>query len=262
MNPRVAALAQLVEHRFRKAGVRCSSHLSGTILSCHLRAFGGLFSVVLPPFEDRNPAMPMTEIFENVQGLIESFEVKLKTFSGEGVDEVVSRLHAQDRSATSVVVPEPKSLPVLNHLDSCLEEAARFDAPIERAISVLRPHLQWLQSKAYNDALLGTGFIENYGWCEIIGPRGFFPGDDFLLGLLMLGPNQHYRDHFHPAPELYWPLTSETEWRKGEESLTPKPCGSVIWHRPNVIHATRTGAAPLLTFWSWTRDTATPARLV
>ena len=27
----VAALAQPVEHRFRKAGVRCSSHLSGTI---------------------------------------------------------------------------------------------------------------------------------------------------------------------------------------------------------------------------------------
>jgi hypothetical protein len=27
----VAALAQLVEHRIRNAGVRCSSHLSGTI---------------------------------------------------------------------------------------------------------------------------------------------------------------------------------------------------------------------------------------
>ena len=29
--PKGAALAQLVEHRIRNAGVRCSSHLSGTI---------------------------------------------------------------------------------------------------------------------------------------------------------------------------------------------------------------------------------------
>ena len=29
----IAALAQLVEHRIRNAGVRCSSHLSGTIFS-------------------------------------------------------------------------------------------------------------------------------------------------------------------------------------------------------------------------------------
>ena len=206
--------------------------------------------------------MPTNKIFENVQFLIESFEVKLKTFSGEGVDAVLARLHAQDRSATSVVVPEPTTLPVLRYLDQCLVEAHNFDVGIASGISALQPHLQWRQSKAYNDALLGTGFIENYGWCEIIGPRGFFPGDDFLLGLLMLGPNQHYRDHFHPAPELYWPLTSATEWRMSEEPLTPKPAGSVIWHRPNVIHATRTGVAPLLTFWSWTQDTATPARLL
>ena len=31
MNRAVAALAQLVEHSFRKAGVACSSHASGTI---------------------------------------------------------------------------------------------------------------------------------------------------------------------------------------------------------------------------------------
>ena len=31
----IAALAQLVEHRIRNAGVRCSSHLSGTISPDH-----------------------------------------------------------------------------------------------------------------------------------------------------------------------------------------------------------------------------------
>ena len=34
-----AGLAQLVEHSFRKAGVRCSNHLSGTISSVYLSKY-------------------------------------------------------------------------------------------------------------------------------------------------------------------------------------------------------------------------------
>ena len=207
-------------------------------------------------------AMIRALVAERAQAFTRAISSHLKRLAGEGVGEVLSRLDEQETGAASVLIPEPTTLPVLNHLDSCLKEASLFDAAISQAIADLRPYLQWRQSKAYNDALLGTGFIENYGWCEVIGPNGLFQGNDFLLGLLMLGPNTHYRDHFHPAPELYWPLTSNTEWRKGDEKLTPKAAGTVIWHQPNVIHATKTGAAPLLTIWSWTRDTATPARLV
>jgi len=194
--------------------------------------------------------------------LVTAARHRLSTYDGEGVDAVLARLDEQDISEHACLSPEPTALPVLRYLDPCLDEAHDFDGGIASAISALRPSLQWRQSKAYNDQLLGTGFIENYGWCEIIGPNGFFHGDDFLLGLLMLGPHQHYRDHFHPAPELYWPLTSDTEWRKGDDALTPKAAGTVIWHRPNVVHATRTRDKPLLTLWSWTKDTATPAKLV
>ena len=199
---------------------------------------------------------------ERAEALSQATRARLERIGGEGVAEVLSHLEEQDIGAASVLTPEPTTLPVLAHLERSLEEASFFDAAISQAIADLRPHLQWRQSKAYNDALLGTGFIENYGWCEVIGPNGLFRGDDFLLGLLMLGPNTHYRDHFHPAPELYWPLTSNTEWRKGDEELQPRAAGTIIWHPPHVIHATRTRAAPLLTIWSWTRETATPARLV
>ena len=95
----------------------------------------------------------------------------------------------------------------------------------------------------------------------IIGPRGFFAGDDFLLGLLMLGPGHHYRDHYHPAPELYWPLTSGSLWSRNREPFMEKPPGTIIWHPPMILHATKTGGTPLLTVWSWTSDTLTPARL-
>ncbi len=194
--------------------------------------------------------------------LIEQVRSRLAPSSEMGVAEVLVRLGEQDLGPRVFQRPEPNLLPVVDYLDECLAEVAVFDPIIARAVGELRPDLRWLQSKAYNDALLGTGFIQNYGWCEIIGPNGFFPGNDFLMGLLMLGPNQHYPDHLHPAPELYWPLTSHTEWRKGDEPLTPKAAGTVIWHPPHIVHATRTGLTPLLAFWSWTRATATPARLL
>ncbi len=92
-------------------------------------------------------------------------------------------------------------------------------------------------------------------------PNGFFAGDDVLLGLLMLGPDRHYPDHYHPAPELYWPLTSESYWSRDGKPFAVKAQGEIIWHPSMALHATITNALPLLAVWCWTRDTATPARL-
>ncbi len=86
-------------------------------------------------------------------------------------------------------------------------------------------------------------FSENYGWCEIIGPQGFFKGDDFILGLLMLGPHRHYKDHYHPAPELYWPLTGPTEWKQGAGGFETKQAGAVIYHAPNGASRNQDGGA-------------------
>ena len=99
------------------------------------------------------------------------------------------------------------------------------------------------------------------GWAELIGPHGFFPGDDFLLGLLMLGPNRHYKDHYHPAPELYWPLTSGSSWSIDGGDFGAVAQGATIWHPPMALHATKTGENPLLAIWCWTKDTGTSAKL-
>lgn len=180
---------------------------------------------------------------------------------GEGVADVLSRLARQDLSDGAAITPEPRGLPVLAHLPQCLGEAMLLDPDLAAAIAAIEDALQWRQSASYTDDVLGEGFSDNYGWAEIIGPNGFFPGDDFLLGLLMLGPNRHYRDHFHPAPELYWPLTPESRWSIHGGPFAEVPPGATIWHPPMAMHATITREQPLLAVWSWTRDTATPARL-
>lgn len=201
------------------------------------------------------------ELFEQARWLIGAIVRGLNSRHGEGVAEVLGRLAEQDIGASAFHAPEASGLSVLRHLPQCIGECMLLDPDLAAAIAAVEDALEWRQSASYTDAVLGDGFTENYGWAEIIGPNGFFAGDDFLLGLLMLGPDRHYRDHYHPAPELYWPLTSASCWSINSGPFAEKPQGALIWHPPMAMHATITRETPLLAVWAWTRDTATPARL-
>lgn len=201
------------------------------------------------------------DLFDHARWLIGAITRGLTARQGEGVEETLQRLAEQDIGASAFEAPVPNGLPVLRHLPQCIGECMLLDPDLAAAIAAVEDELTWLQSPSYTDAILGDGFSQNYGWAEIIGPNGFFAGDDFLLGLLMLGPNRHYRDHYHPAPELYWPLTSGSQWSIGSGPFVEKPQGSLIWHPPMAMHAMITEDTPMLAVWSWTRDTATPSKL-
>ena len=202
------------------------------------------------------------ETFDDARWLIGAIARGLAARKGDGVPQVLERMAEQNVSREAFHAPAPARFPVLRHYAECVAETMLLDADLAAALAAIEDHLCWRQSPSYTDAVLGEGFSQNYGWAEIIGPHGFFKGDDFLLGVLMLGPNRHYRDHFHPAPELYWPLTGPTQWKKGGSAFVERSAGSIIWHPSNVIHATITHEKPLLAVWSWTSDTGTPARLV
>jgi hypothetical protein len=182
---------------------------------------------------------------------------------GEGMAEVLRRLAEQDLSRAAFRPPEPARVPACRHLPDTVGAAIMVDAALAAALAGMEDELHWRRSEAYSDAAMGQdGFMDNYGHAEIIGPTGLMAGDDFRLGFLLLGPNLHYLDHAHPAPELYWPLTGPTDWSRGRGPFTPRQAGEMIWHRPQEVHATRTHDQPLLALWAWTRDTAEPARLV
>jgi Dimethlysulfonioproprionate lyase len=202
------------------------------------------------------------DLFENTRWLIGAIARGLHAGGTPGAIAVLDRLAEQNLGPAAFRLPGPRRLPVLAHFEACVAESMLVDADLAAALAALAEELHWTQSPAYSDAVLGEGFIDNYGWCHIIGPQGFFKGDDFLLGFLMLGPSRHYRDHYHPAPELYWPLTSRSQWKRGQGHFVEKRAGGVIWHEPNEIHATRTVDRPLLALWAWTSETSTSAKLV
>lgn len=201
------------------------------------------------------------DVFDNARWLIGAIARGIQGAGGPGVRNVLERLAEQEIGRAAFREPLPRRLPVLRHFEACVAQSMLVSADLAAAMAAIGDQLHWMQTPAYTDDVLGEGFTANYGWCQIIGPDGFFAGDDYLLGLLMLGPGRHYRDHYHPAPELYWPLTAGSQWKKGDGGFFEKPAGSQIWHEPNEIHATKTADQPLLAVWAWTRDTATSARL-
>lgn len=202
------------------------------------------------------------DLFDNARWLIGAIARGLAARPGEGVDEVLGRLAEQAIGEAAFRNPDPVRLPVLQYLPDCIGEVMLLDPDLAAAIAATEADLQWRQTASYSDRVLGEGFTDNYGWAEIIGPHGVFPGDDFLLGLLMLGPGRHYKDHYHPAPELYWPLTGPSDWKMGAGGYEARAAGETIWHIPWKVHATATADKPLLAVWCWTRDTGTPVKLI
>jgi hypothetical protein len=198
---------------------------------------------------------------DSVRHVIGRIADGLKARGGDGVDETLARLAEQDVSDAAFLAAKPASKPVDRYLAETLVAARVLDHRLADGLSVLAPHLQWLQSETYSDAILGEGFSQNYAWCELIGACGFFAGSDFNLGFLLLGPNRHYLDHYHPAPELYWPLTAPSEWKKGDSGFVARQQGEVIWHPSMVVHATITRDSPLLAAFAWTRHAQIGARL-
>jgi hypothetical protein len=184
-----------------------------------------------------------------------------RSLKGEAAALVKARLAEQDLSLAAMIEPAPHRLPATRYLPECVA-ASMFTSPdVAAAIAEIEEFLHWRQNPNYSDRVMGAGYMDNYANAELIGRNGFFAGDDFLLGLLLLGPGIHYRDHHHAAPELYWLLTGPSEWRRGTGDFEMHDAGDVIWHEPHIVHATRTLATPLLAVWAWTRNVIEPARL-
>jgi hypothetical protein len=200
---------------------------------------------------------------DNARWLIGSIAGNLfdKHIHDAGVREVLERMAQQNISEAAFRQPEPRRVAACAHLPETTASAMLVAPDLAAALAAAEDQLRWLQNANYSDEALGPGFMRGYGYCEIVGPQGFFPGDDFLLGLMLLGPERIYRDHYHPAPELYWLLTGPTDWSHGHRPYEAYEAGDTLWHTPMTMHATRTLHAPLLAIWCWTSDTAVGARL-
>jgi len=137
----------------------------------------------------------------------------------------------------------------MRHLEGIGAHVGRGEQRLVSCLIEYAPRLQWLQSYTADD--FGQAFVDNYCHVELIGTRGHFVSDEIAGGLVLFGPGINYRDHWHVAEEIYFPMTSEGLWSRDGGDLVERKSGELIFHESNMRHAMKTLDKPLLAVWIW-----------
>jgi quercetin dioxygenase-like cupin family protein len=133
-------------------------------------------------------------------------------------------------------------------------------------IAELSGSLRWTQTANYVASPPHDRFLARYAHAAVLGPpeAAAIRTDETrsaTLGVLLLGPENVYPHHRHPADEVYIPVT-DASWSSGlKQPWRHVQPGQPLHHRPHQPHATRTAGQSLLTVYLWTGDTTTAARL-
>jgi len=134
-------------------------------------------------------------------------------------------------------------------------------AEIALAFELLELDLAWVQNPNYSNARLGAGYMDNYAYCDLIGPRGLTGDNGFAAGFLLLGPGLLYPDHHHAASEIYVVIGGTASWRVENHEWAEHPPGSIIHHAPRIVHAMQCHQEPLLALYFWLGDVTQAADL-
>ena len=93
----------------------------------------------------------------------------------------------------------------------------------------------------------------------IVGPHGLEPRDDVWVGVSLLAPAVLYPDHRHLPEEIYLVL-SKGYWRQESDAWLQPGIGGIVYNPPDIVHAMRSGEAPLFAIWClWAPANADPA---
>lgn len=140
-------------------------------------------------------------------------------------------------------------LPACDHLSDALR-TARAASPelgaVADAIEALRPNLAWHRRSGGPSA--SDNFDDGHANAMIVGPGGIEDRADAWVGLSLLAPDVRYPDHQHAPEEVYLVLAPGAFRRDDGVWFEPGPGGS-FYNSPGIVHAMRSGPAPLLAVW-------------
>jgi quercetin dioxygenase-like cupin family protein len=144
---------------------------------------------------------------------------------------------------------DPSRLPVCDWFDVAtdpLPEAPDL-AALVRSLRALSGRMVW-RTRA-GDATASAGFADNHANAMLVGPGGIEDHRDIWIGLSLLAPHTRYPDHRHTPEETYLVL-SPGQFRAGASDWFEPGMGGSFYNPPNILHAMRSGEAPLFALWA------------
>ena len=170
----------------------------------------------------------------------------LKDLGGFTISSFLSDWPAASTPTRSIV---SNILPVLSWMPETVAAAHKKAEFLVDMLASSADRISWGQTYSADD--FGYGFLEKYGWTELIGLRGPVASERIACGFLMLGPEIEYPRHSHEAEEVYIPLTEPTFWIRGNEDWESRTACRPIHHASRMPHAMRTESVPLLSLYLW-----------
>lgn len=159
------------------------------------------------------------------------------------------RMEGLPRSADAV----PQSVPVLAGLPRRCTDTVPLTAPCTRAFLDAAADLPWVQSYTAEDGF-SRGYLENYGFVNVVSPIGLFHSDDMRISIGFWGEGLRYPLHSHAPEEWYVMLSGGCTLTSEGTGARPVMAGNVTHHTPWQRHAADFDHGPLLALAFWRGD--------
>ena len=145
---------------------------------------------------------------------------------------------------------EPQAHPALAYLSELDASALPLAAPLYKALKRAIPAIRWQVSYTAADGF-GDDYLNNYAWCDVIGPEGVFLSGSYRIGFGYWRKGIQYPTHAHEPEEIYLPLAGNGVFTTGD--TTPRRCGpgEVVHHTPFLPHSIDMSEGPLLVLFLW-----------
>lgn len=137
-----------------------------------------------------------------------------------------------------------------------LGEFAEGAAPVEMsaAIEHAKDHVSWSK---YQLTEWTSRLADRSKAATMVGPFGTLDHDSLAFGYYHVRPNAVYHEHGHAAREVYLILEGEVDFLSADRWQLLGP-GEVSVQEPEVVHGLQTRNQPIVCFWAWTGDVASP----
>ena len=146
---------------------------------------------------------------------------------------------------------EPAQIEACSYIEPALANARSGSFEIETladAFLRLEPLLHWRIRPKVVGELGEENFRTGRADTRIVGPRGLELHDEVTIGASLIAPNVTFPNHRHQPEEIYVAMSC-SEWYNEEDDWYLPETGSLIYHRPNIIHAMRSLDQPFLAIW-------------
>ncbi|QGX98689.1 transcriptional regulator [Roseovarius faecimaris] len=167
----------------------------------------------------------------------------------------VARIFAALRGPLHLRGAVPERLPACRYFAQGADASRLPEGPVRslaHALVGLEPHLHWYR-RTGGGAGANEAYPEGHANAMLIGPQGLAEVPGVWLGVSLLAPGVRYPDHDHPPEESYLVFTEGGFWQEGRGWFTPG-IGGTFYNRPGILHAMRSGEAPLLAMWALWKD--------